>query len=317
MSDIPNNPGLLQKWWISIRPYSLPASTIPVIFGTVLAVVYGEVSLNLSYALLSFTGMVVLHAASNIMNDVYDYKLGLDKVPIPVSGGIVREFISLKQAKLAYILLFILGGLIGLFLVWKTGIELLFIGLGGLLVGIFYSNSVKISLKYNAMGDIAVFLNFGILGALGAWFVQTGSLSWIPVLWATPMSVLVIAILHANNWRDISSDTKGNVITVASLLGDKKSLRYYGILIYGPFFMVLGLILFPYLFFPDFPALPFTFLITMLALPKAFQLWKKALNRKDPVKPFDFITLDGATAKLNLSFGMLSIFALILELFIF
>ena len=316
MSKETHKMNFIKKWWVSIRPFSLPASTMPVIFGTVLAVVYGGVSLNIGYALLAFTGMVILHGASNIMNDVYDFSRGLDTQPNPVSGGVVRGIISLKEAKQAYISLYITGALIGLFLVWQTGIGLLFIGIGGLLVGVFYSNSMKISLKYNAMGDLAVFLNFGILGALGAWFVQTGQFSWIPVLWSLPMSTLVIAILHANNWRDIQSDKHGNIITIATLLGDKKSLRYYGFLIYGPFFMVLGLILIPHIFFPGFPALPYTFLITMLALPMAIKLWKKALKRNKPVSPMDFIALDGATAKLNLTFGMLSTSALLLDLFL-
>ncbi len=298
---------------ISIRPFSLPASIMPVIFGTVLAWVYGGASMHFLHAGLAIIGMTLLHWGSNIMNDIYDYKLGLDKHPTPVSGGIVRGLITLKQAKRAWISLYVSGAAVGLFLAWKTGIELLVIGMVGITVGLLYSNHSRLSLKYNAMGDLAVFLNFGILGALGAWFVQTGSLSWIPVIWSIPMSVLVIAILHANNWRDIADDTRGKIITMASLLGDKRSLRYYGFLIYTPFIMVLALILVPHFFFPQFPALPFTFMITLLALPHAYQLWKKALLRSEPVQPMDFITLDGSTGKLNLTFGLLSIAALIIE----
>ena len=124
--------------------------------------------------------------------------------------------------------------------------------------------------------------------------------------------MLVIAILHANNWRDIQSDKAGKIFTVAALLGDKSSLRYYGVLIYGPFVVVLLLILVPFLFFPNLVAMPFTFLVTLLALPLAFKLWKKALNRQTPSKPLDFIALDGATAQLNLLFGSLCTIALIL-----
>jgi 1,4-dihydroxy-2-naphthoate octaprenyltransferase len=126
------------------------------------------------------------------------------------------------------------------------------------------------------------------------------------------MATLVIAILHANNWRDIESDKAGKIFTIAALLGDKSSLRYYGLLIYGPFVMVLLMILVPYIFFPNLAAMPFTFLITLLALPLALKLWKKALNRRDPAKPLDFIALDGATAQLNLLFGSLCTIALIL-----
>lgn len=307
-------PSFLKKWWISIRPFSLPASTMPVIFGTVLAVVYGEADLNIWYFLMAITGMVILHGASNILSDIHDFKRGLDTEPNPVSGGVVRKIITLKEAKRASIILFAVGAVIGLVLTYLVGFWLLAIGVAGLLIGMFYTTGTRISLKYNALGDLAVFMDFGILGALGAWYVQAGALSWIPVLWSIPMATLVIAILHANNWRDIKSDKSRNIITIASLLGDKRSLRYYGILIYGPFVMVLGLILVPHLFTPEATAMPYTFLITLLALPIAFNLWKKALKRYDPEKPMDFVALDGATAKLNLTFGLLCSVALILEL---
>jgi 1,4-dihydroxy-2-naphthoate octaprenyltransferase len=130
------------------------------------------------------------------------------------------------------------------------------------------------------------------------------------------MSMLVIAIVHANNWRDIQSDKAGKIFTIAALLGDKSSLRYYGVMIYGPFVLVLLLILVPFFLFPEMTAMPFTFLITIGALPLAVKLWKKALNRKTPSQPLDFIALDGATAQLNLLFGSLCTLALILHAFI-
>ena len=98
-------------------------------------------------------------------------------------------------------------------------------------------------LKFNALGDLAVFLNFGVLGSLGAWTVQTGTLSWVPVVWAVPMSLLVVAILHANNWRDIRSDTDGGIRTMASVLGDARSEAYYRFLLMAPFAILLVLML--------------------------------------------------------------------------
>lgn len=303
----------LKKWWISIRPFALPASTIPVIFGTVLAYVYGGEVFNFWYFLMAFAGMVLLHSGANILNDIYDYKNGLDKIPTPVSGGVVRKIITVREAYIAASLLLASGTLLGLILAWLVGFQLLLIGVPGLLIGIFYTKGGKYALKYRALGDLAVFLNFGILGALGAWFVQTGSFSWIPVLWSVPIATLVIAILHANNWRDISSDQEGHIVTIATLLGDKGSLRYYGFLIFAPFIMVVALILVPHLVAPDFPAMPFSFAIVLLSLPMAFKLWQKALKRKEPVHPLDFIALDGATAQYNLIFGLLCIGALIIE----
>lgn len=302
-----------KKWWISIRPFSLPASTMPVIFGTVLAYVYSESSFNFGLFALAFLAMVMLHAGANVLNDIYDFKKGLDKFPAPVSGGVVRKIITTADAMKAAVLLLTIGTLMGLYLAWVVGPTLLLIGVPGLLIGIFYTIGGKFALKYRALGDLAVFLNFGILGALGAWYVQTGTFSWVPVLWAVPIATLVIAILHANNWRDIASDQEGHIYTIASLLGDQASLRYYGFLIFGPFFMVLALIVIPYFLFPGFPFMPFSFALVLLSLPMALKLWQKALNRKQPKNPVDFIALDGATAQYNLAFGLLSTCALVVE----
>ncbi len=308
-----SNVSFLKKWWISVRPFAFPASTMPVIFGTVLAVIYGGHEFKPSLFILGFLAMVLLHSGANILSDIYDYKKGLDKQASPVSGGIIRGIITIKEARIASIIMFVIGSAIGLVLTYITGIWLLVIGLVGLFVGVFYTTNTPLSMKYHGLGDLAVFLNFGMLGSLGAYYVQSSELSWIPVIWSVPMSTLVIAILHANNWRDIESDKSAHIFTVASLLGDKSSLRYYGFLIYGPFIMVLALILIPYLLIPDLAAMPLTFLITMLALPLAFKLWRKALNREKPDNPLDFIALDGATAKLNLAFGGLCTLALILH----
>ncbi|MGB4124243.1 MAG: prenyltransferase [Bacteroidales bacterium] len=305
--------GFFKSWWISIRPFSLPASTMPVVFGSVLAYVYGNVSFNFWFFLLAFFGMVFLHAGANILNDIFDYKNGFDKYPTLVSGGVVRKIITIKEAFIATIGFLTIGALIGFLLAWLVGLKLLLIGVPGLLIGIFYTKGRKIALKYHALGDLAVFLNFGIFGALGAWFVQTGTLSWIPVLWSMPIATLVIAILHANNWRDITSDADGHIYTIASVLGDKKSLNYYGFLIFAPFFMVLALIFIPYFLFPEFPAMPFSFAIVLFSLPSALKLWQKALNRKQPKNPLDFIVLDGATAQYNLIFGLLCTGALVIE----
>jgi 1,4-dihydroxy-2-naphthoate polyprenyltransferase len=303
----------LKKWWISARPFSFPASTMPVIFGTVLAYVYGGYELNYLNFILAFIAMVILHSGANILSDIFDYQKGLDKDPTPVSGGVVRGYITIREAWIGSVSMLLVGTAIGLYLAYVSGPWLLVIGFVGLFVGTFYTTDTPVSMKYHGLGDLAVFLNFGILGSLGAYYVQSSHLSWIPVIWAIPMSMLVIAILHANNWRDIQSDKVGKIFTIAALLGDKSSLRYYGLLIYGPFILVLLLIVVPFLLFPEMTAMPFTFLITIGALPLAIKLWKKALNRKNPSQPLDFIALDGATAQLNLLFGSLCTLALLLQ----
>jgi len=132
-----------------------------------------------------------------------------------------------------------------------TGTVLLIIGGVGVLIGAGYT-----LLKYHASATWAVFLNFGILGGLGAWVVQTREFSWIPILWTVPMAMLVSGILHANNWRDTVSDSERRVRTFASILGDKGSLAYYAFLIFGSMAIIFGFILLPRLLSPKLVPCP-------------------------------------------------------------
>lgn len=295
----------LKKWVVAGRPWALPASAMPVIFGTSLAVVICGTSFAILRFLLALAGMMILHTAANMLSDVFDFKRGLDKDVTPVSGAIVRGWLSPRQVAAGSAVLFFIGCAIGLYLVYLTGAVLLIIGAVGVVIGIFYTG-----LKYRALGDLAVFLNFGILGSLGAWVVQAKSFSWIPAIWTIPMAMLVSAILHANNWRDSISDRERRVTTVASLLGDKGSLYYYGFLIFGPLAIVLGLIFIPLLISDQLIAMPLTFLVVLLGLPRALTLWGRARRRHAPRQPMDFIILDGATANYNLTFGLLCTAAL-------
>jgi 1,4-dihydroxy-2-naphthoate octaprenyltransferase len=241
-----------------------------------------------------------------MLSDVFDFRRGLDKVVTPVSGAIVRGLLSGRRVLSGSVVLFVLGGASGFLVALTTGRELFIIGGLGLAVGAFYT-----LLKARALGDLAVLLNFGLLGSAGAWMVQTRSFSWLPVVWVVPMAML--GILHANNWRDTLSDRERRVNTVAGLLGDRGSLVYYGVLIFAGFVYGPALILIPRLAGGSLQPMPWTFFIVFLALPHALKLWGRALRRATPRRPLDFIILDGATANHNLVFGLLSTAAVWLE----
>jgi 1,4-dihydroxy-2-naphthoate octaprenyltransferase len=304
-------PSFFTKWRVATRPFALPASTMSVIFGTVLAVTIGKAEFNLLFFLAAFFGMAFLHTGSNLLNDVFDYKKGIDKQVNPVSGGVVRGWVSPGEALKGGVIFLGVGTLIGLYLVSRVGAPIFWIGFMGVLIGVLYTWG-PLPLKFNALGDLAVFLNFGLLGSLGAWTVQTGSLSWTPVIWSVPMSLLVVGILHANNWRDITADSGGGIQTVASVLGDNKSEVYYRFLLLFPFAFVLLVIIFSWIDGLR-PRMPLTFLIIFLILPKAFTLIKKGKRRSNPEQPQDFIALDGETAQFNMLFGILCTVALGLD----
>ena len=298
----------MEKWLVAARPWALPASTMPVIFGTALAVVIGGARFSPLRFLWAIVTMMALHSAANMLSDIFDFRHGLDRDVTPVSGAIVRGWLTDRQVLRGSLVLFALGAASGLLIARAIGKSLFIVGGIGLAVGALYT-----LLKARALGDLAVFLNFGLLGAAGAWVVQAKAFSWLPVLWTVPMALLVSAILHANNWRDILTDGEKRVTTVAGVLGDRGSLAYYGCLVFAPFFIDMTFIAVPRLAGGPIRQLPLTFLIVLLAVPSALRLWGRAARRAAPRSPLDFVVLDGATAQHNLVFGLLNTAAVILE----
>ncbi len=311
MNEKTNNqdrPSGIKKWWVAIRPFALPASVMPVFFGSVLAITIGGATPDWLLFIAAMVAMAILHTGSNLLNDVYDFEKGIDQHVNPVSGAVVRGWITAREARFAGILCLFCGSVLGLLIATQVGYIIIFIGIVGVTIGVVYTWG-PLPLKFNALGDLAVFLNFGILGSLGAWTVQTGLPSWTPVIWAIPMSLLVVGILHANNWRDISTDDASGIRTIASVLGDRLSEGYYSFLIIGPFVVISTLILITRLT-GFMQQMPYTFLITFLAIPTAFKLTKKGKHRFISDQPMNFMALDGATAQLNLLFGALCVIAL-------
>lgn len=303
-------PSWTRKWWVALRAFALPASTTPVVFGTLAAVSVGGATFKGTLFLASFLGMALLHTGANLLNDAGDFRKGIDRMVNPVSGSVVRGWIRPAEAVAAGWLFLAAGSLLGVYIVLQVGLAVLWIGLLGIAVGITYTWG-PYPLKFHAVGDPAVFFNFGILGSLGAWTVQTGTPSWTPVFWAVPMSLLVVGILHANNWRDIRSDTRGRIQTLATALGDRNSQIYYAFLLLAPFGVILLLLVLSRAVGLGTP-MPYSFLITLAALPEAMKLLRKARRRHAPQHPLDFVALDGATARLSLHFGLLCSAALVI-----
>ncbi len=296
-----DRPGFLRRWVIAARPWALPASVMPVLYGTALAVAVRGAPFQAGRFAAALAAMILLHTAGNMLSDVFDFRRGLDTEVTPVSGALVRGWLTPGAVARASLLLFAAGGAIGAALAWRVSPALWWIGGVGVAIGLLYS-----AMKAVALGDFAVFLNFGLLGAAGAWTVQTGRFSIYPLLCAVPLGLLVIAILHANNWRDLQGDRRADVRTFASVLGDVGSLHYYGFLIFAPFGFLAALIWAPRgLMMETRFRLPLTAAAAFLALPRAAALWARAVRRRQPRQPLDFIVLDGVTAQLNLVFGLL------------
>ncbi len=286
----------IRLWLIAVRPFAYTASVLPVLLGAVLAFHNGA-SPRWGRLLLTLAGVVCFHTAANLLNDVYDFRRGVDDRVNPGSGAVVRGWITGRQAWRAALACLAAGVLCGLALTWLAGWVVLALGIAGTLLALGYTRD-GFCLKYIGLGDAAIFITFGPLPVFGAYWVQSPSFSWQPLFWSLPMAAFTVAILHANNWRDITSDPARCCITIATRLGDHASRRYYQWLMLGPFPLVLTAIVATRL--TDLPVqAPLTLLLVAGALPQALQLARRDWRKF----PEDFAMLDARTARLHLLFG--------------
>ena len=297
-------------WWRAVRPFSFTVSIIPPIMGGIVALIENP---DLPFSLIRFAltavGCVVAHAGANLLSDYYDFRARVDrKGTFGSSGLLVERTMSPREIFMGAWIALIAAALIGAYLVFviPEGIFLVWLILIGAVLGIFYTAG-PVEFKYRALGDVAVFVSFGPAMVLGAYYVQAHRFSWNPVLYGLPIALLVDAILHGNNLRDIANDRAVGIKTVPILIGEEGAkLMYYG-LVFGAYVLTCILIL--------VAALPPFSLITLLSLPMAIKLANMVRRKKEmPVE--QFAVIDATTAQLHLFFGLLTIIGLLLHYFV-
>ncbi len=318
MSDNTNVPPTgIKLWLMAARAYSFPASVIPILFGSVLAVILNPgIDFNFLNFAVCLIGAVLVHVGTNIINDIYDYEKGIDKedkaLGIPHGGSMVISMglVSMKEMKKAAFYSLFLAFLTGVYLYTQAGNWILYLSIFGLLSAVFYT-AKPIALKYKALGDIQVILSFGVGMTLGSYIVQTGEFSWLPVIFSIPLGMLIDAILHSNNIRDINFDGKFGVKTLPILIGEKLSIKFYYFLILGSY---LSLIV-----FSAFGLLPWSSLLALITLPLALKLVKMSESfPEEAIARFEYGTKHiMMTAQLNMVFGLTLIIGLLISYFFF
>jgi 1,4-dihydroxy-2-naphthoate octaprenyltransferase len=264
--------------FLATRPWSFTMTFSSVTLGTLIAALAGSFSV-LPY-LLTLAGMIAFHAATNLLNDFYDVKHGVDRVgapttkyrPHPSATGQESPYTIRRWAVIFYVLTIAVAGYLSL--VASPWVVFL-VGAG--IVGSVLYTADPVVLKAKGLGEVTVFIMWGPLVPLGAYLVQTGMLSWSPVIAAVPIGILVALVLLANNIRDIEYDGSMGVRTIAVQMG-KRAISLYG-----------ALLLITYLCVPGFivaGVLPVWSLATFLTLPGAWGLWKmfagKVPDNADP-----------------------------------
>ncbi|MDD2243038.1 MAG: prenyltransferase [Dysgonamonadaceae bacterium] len=226
-----------KDWLIAIRPWSFPASTMPALV-TISYVFYlnsvTPLDVNWLYGVLAFFGAAFFQASGNLISDYYDYLYTVDRKESFGSSRMLVDGVFKPKTILNYGLVFlVIGCLLGLFLLFKTSIHLLWIGAIGVLGTYFYYK-----MKYRALGDLNIFIIYGLCIALGTYLVMTNMLSWKILLIGSSLGFLIVNILHANNTRDIRDDGKANIKTQAMLLGIKGSIKQYIVLGIGAYLII-------------------------------------------------------------------------------
>ena len=218
---------------MAARPRTLPAAIAPVLVGTALAG-YENVFHPLRFV-AALLGAIFIQVGTNLSNDYSDARRGADADdrlgPVRVTaGGLVPP----RQVLVATYVSFGLAVLAGAYLIAVAGWQLLLVGAASILAGVAYTGGPR-PYGYEGLGELFVFLFFGIVAVAGSYFVQVTHLEWEAFALAVPVGLLAAAILVVNNFRDIDSDRRAGKRTLAVRLGRERTRALYAAIVYLAF----------------------------------------------------------------------------------
>ena len=288
---LPSRPGPLRTWVLAARIPTLPAAVVPVLVGTATAWAGGQ--LRPLPFLAALVAALLIQIGTNLANDYFDFRKGADTAerlgPIRITqSGLVPA----ETVRAATVLAFGLAVLVGAYLTVVGGWPILVVGLLSIAAGILYTGGPW-PLAYHGLGDLTVFLFFGLVAVVGTTYLHTGSVGLLAVIYALPVALLVTAILVVNNLRDIGTDRAAGKRTLAVRLGAQGTRVEYLLLLVAAYLVPLaaGIIL----------GSPRVFWLPWLTLPLAIQLLRVVLSQEG--RPLN-AALAG-TGRLHLAFGVL------------
>ncbi len=288
----------LRAWLLATRPATLTVGLIPVVIGT--AVAHTMHAMRLLPALAALFGAVFIQIGTNLANDVFDYEKGADTEerlgPLRVTQA---GLIAPHNVRLGMYISFALATVMGIYLTWVAGPYVLLIGVLSIASGIAYTGG-PYPLGYNGLGDLFVFVFFGLVAVCGTVFVEAGRLCALAFYAALPVGALATAVLVVNNLRDGSTDVKAGKRTLVVRFGRSFGVAEYWVLLATAFVIPLYLCM--------SGQLGRAALLPLLSLPLAVPLGRSVL--RDRGAPLNR-TLAG-TARLLLVHGLLFALGIVL-----
>ncbi|HEV8671883.1 MAG TPA: 1,4-dihydroxy-2-naphthoate octaprenyltransferase [Candidatus Limnocylindria bacterium] len=288
-------------YWEIARPFSFTASTLPVAVGGALAAVEGLFDWTLF--VVSLLAILLLHIGTNVTNEIYDVRKGVDTIVSPrASHAIVRGRITDREAYLMAIAAFAVAFALGLYLVSVRGWPIVALGLAGLIGGYTYT-APPFQYKFGSFGIPLVFLLLGPLAVAGSYYAITGTLDWSALAVSVPVGLLVAAILHGNEWRDISEDARAGAKTFSVRMGRQAAHWLYLVLVVGAYIALTVAVL--------ANLLPTWSLLAMLSLPLLVRQIRSAeFGASGQQRAIAMIDLQ--TAQLHATFGYLMVAGLVI-----
>lgn len=215
----------LHAWKVAIRPPTLLLALVPVGLGTAVAAVHGGTRWDA--ALAALIGAMLLQIAANVANDVFDFRKGADTEhrlgpPRAAAGGLLSP--AELFAGLAVVLASALA--VGVYLGFIAGWPMLVLGLAAMASAVAYTAG-PFPLGYHGLGDVFVFVFFGIAAVVGTTYVQTQTIEPLSILLSLPVGALAMAVLNVNNVRDLATDREAGKLTLAVRLGPRAARVYY------------------------------------------------------------------------------------------
>ncbi|HEY0968416.1 MAG TPA: 1,4-dihydroxy-2-naphthoate polyprenyltransferase [Opitutaceae bacterium] len=220
-------PSALQIWIAAARPKTLPAAVAPVLLGSALAWRDGTFIAPAALSCLAFA--LLIQIGTNFANDYYDFVQGADTAErVGPKRAVAAGWVSPATMKRAMIAVFAVAFAAGLSLLQYGGWPLLVVGVASILCGIAYTGG-PYPLGYHGLGDLFVFIFFGLVAVCTTYFVQAGSISAASVLVATGVGLLAANILVVNNYRDVETDAKAGKRTLVVRWGRRYARWQFGL----------------------------------------------------------------------------------------
>jgi 1,4-dihydroxy-2-naphthoate polyprenyltransferase len=281
------------------RPRTLPAAVAPVLVGTAAAAT-PLVDLAPLRALLALVVALALQVAVNYANDYFDGVKGVDtEARVGPRRAVATGLISPAEMKRAIAAALTVAAVAGVALAALAGWELLLVGVAAIVATLGYSGGPR-PYASAALGEVFVFVFFGVVATVGSAYVQDEALTLTPVLASLPMGALATALLVVNNLRDIPTDRDVGKRTLAVRLGEARTRWLYVVLVLGAYLSLL-----PLAFTVGSPWLALPAVALVIAWPGL------ALVRHAPIGP-RLIDALGATARGQLVFAVLLTAGLVL-----